>query len=41
MNGLSRYRAGVALKRKMTFPLFNTIKVCGKPGRHKRETEIN
>lgn len=27
LKGLSRYKAGAALKRKMTFLLFNTTKV--------------
>lgn len=27
LKGLRRYKAGAALKRKMTFPLFITIKV--------------
>lgn len=30
LKGLRRYKAGAALKRKMTFPLFNTIKVWEK-----------
>lgn len=30
LKGLKRYKAGVALKRKMTFPLFNTMKVWEK-----------
>lgn len=27
LKGLRRYKAGAALKRKMNFPLFNTMKV--------------
>lgn len=27
--GLMKYKAGVALKRKIVFPLFSTINVCG------------
>lgn len=34
LKGLKMYKEGVALKRKIVFPLFRTINVCGK-----RETE--
>lgn len=30
LNGLNKYKAGVALNRKILFPLFNTIKVWKK-----------
>lgn len=36
LKGLMKYKAGVALKRKIVFPLFTTINVCGEK---KRERE--
>lgn len=35
LKGLMKYKAGVALKRKIVFPLFSTINVCGE--KKKRE----
>lgn len=35
LKGLMMYKEGVALKRKIVFPLFRTINVCGE----KRERE--
>lgn len=36
LKGLMKYKAGVALKRKIVFPLFSTINVCGE----KRERQL-
>lgn len=36
LKGLKMYKEGVALKRKIVFPLFMTINVCGK---RERETK--
>lgn len=36
LKGLKMYKEGVALKRKIVFPLFRTINVCGEK---KGETE--
>lgn len=38
LKGLMMYKEGVALKRKIVFPLFRTINVCG--GRRNTETEL-
>lgn len=32
-----KYKAGVALKRKIVFPLFSTINVCGEKKERERE----
>lgn len=37
LKGLMKYKAGVALKRKIVFPLFITINVCGEKKRRKRQ----
>ena len=36
LKGLMKYKAGVALKRKIVFPLFSTINVCGEKKRRNR-----
>lgn len=41
LKGLMKYKAGVALKRKIVFPLFITINVCGEKEKREREREIN
>ncbi len=33
-----KYKAGVALKRKIVFPLFSTINVCGEKKNRERES---
>lgn len=35
------YKAGVALKRKIVFPLFRTINVCGEEKQTQPEREIS
>lgn len=39
LKGLMKYKAGVALKRKIVFPLFITINVCGE--KKKKKKSIN
>lgn len=39
LKGLMKYKAGVALKRKIVFPLFSTINVCGEEKRRQRKKE--
>lgn len=34
-----KYKAGVALKRKIVFPLFSTINVCGEKKEREGERE--
>lgn len=37
LKGLMKYKAGLALKRKIVFPLFSTINVCGEKREGERE----
>ena len=37
LKGLMKYKAGVALKRKIVFPLFSTINVCGEKKRQREK----
>lgn len=39
LKGLMKYKAGLALKRKIVFPLFSTINVCGEK-REREKTEL-
>ncbi len=39
LKGLMKYKAGVALKRKIVFPLFSTINVCGEKKEREKERE--
>lgn len=41
LKGLMKYKAGVALKRKIVFPLFSTINVCGEKRERERKDRVN
>lgn len=41
LKGLMKYKAGVALKRKIVFPLFSTINVCGEKRERERKERVN
>ena len=41
LKGLMKYKAGLALKRKIVFTLFSTINVCGeRRGKIEKEKEV-
>lgn len=40
LKGLMKYKAGVALKRKIVFPLFSTINVCGEKRKKQRNNQL-
>lgn len=39
LKGLMMYKAGLALKRKIVFPLFSTMNVCGEKKQGERDQE--
>lgn len=41
LKGLMKYKADVALKRKIVFPLFSTINVCGEKRERERKDRVN
>lgn len=41
LKGLMKYKAGLALKRKIVFPLFSTINVCGEKRERERKDRVN
>lgn len=41
LKGLMKYKAGVALKRKIVFPLFSTINVCGENKNRQEKVSVS